>query len=147
MSGDGDWRAGYRWREAGAPLEARGHRGRLLKAFDFGGGPGTVAGEVVRLELENGSIVEVDADDVRPASTPRPELVGVPTDGPRCPWCKRRLKYETVDELGEVWPHARPIVVRRVFKAWRQPYGAFDRLACALDFAQAALAAGYRRKA
>lgn len=88
----------------------------------------------------------------------RPAVEGLPAHHPRCPWCDRPLlmHVKEFDAAGvSRWAGGRKPYARIVFEGWRG-YGStrwatgtipiFDRLRCALDFAEASYRGGFRRK-
>jgi hypothetical protein len=84
----------------------------------------------------------------------RPPVEGLPTPRPTCVWCHKPLKFWTDDTHqrgSDLSASQGNPVVRRQFRRWdgygrrRDDVPRFDRLQCALEFAVAAEAAGYRR--
>lgn len=89
----------------------------------------------------------------------RLHILEMPLNRPTCAWCGKKLRPISIDEYLKTPGGASVHVVKRTFRKWAG-YGTrvmlstasssrvplFDKLQCALEFAQASFRGGFRRK-
>jgi hypothetical protein len=129
---------------------------RPLKTGDYVEAPGRRVGVVLRVQdhlIPPLAIVTMDdtekdlnfpVSELRRLHIKRPPIEDMPSDRPACDHCRRPLAPEIATERDAKF---RPI--RRVFNGWRcwgrkPERGRFCSPGCAVRFAHAAFAAGYR---
>jgi hypothetical protein len=108
---------------------------------------------VVWIDGEESRAVTLPVDELRRVPDPRnrrPPIENLPDTRPRCAFCDKPLSPVVDDERRWNGPRWSPRLVRRIFVRWScygridDGRGAFCTLSCALHFARAAFAAGYR---
>lgn len=93
---------------------------------------------------DGGATVELPIAELKRVADPRkqlPPIEGLPKDRPICPWCDRPLKPQT-EHFHAAGMRRR--VIRRQFIRWNAKHQLFCTYRCAVNFATAAHAAGYR---
>jgi hypothetical protein len=123
--------------------------GSMGDVHDIGRGMATVW-----IDGEESRAVTLPVDELRRVPDPRnrrPPIENLPVERPRCAFCNKPLSPAVNDERrGWGGPRWSPRITRRTFVRWNcygrtdDGRGAFCTLSCALHFARAAFAAGYR---